>query len=185
MNTIVSDLNDLTKIQVGNMRLEFKAVTVQEVLDEAIRSLRRQIDEKEQNLELVIPPDLPRLWADQARMVQIVINLVSNANKYTRQGGKIQIGAGLWASDPELPTVLEVVHIWVGDNGIGISVDDQGKIFQQYFRTEQSKETANGTGLGLSISKSLIEMQGGHIWFESVLDQGTTFHFTVPVVERD
>jgi signal transduction histidine kinase len=185
MNTIVSDLNDLTKIQVGNMRLEFKAVTVQDVLDEAIRSLNRQIDEKEQNLELVIPDDLPRMWADQARMVQIIINLVSNANKYTRQGGKIQVGAERWPSDPESPTVLEVVHIWVMDNGMGISVEDQEKIFQQYFRTEQSKDTTTGTGLGLSISKSLVEMQGGHIWFESVLDQSTTFHFTVPVIERD
>ena len=71
------------------------------------------------------------------------------------------------------------------DNGIGIPVEDQEKIFEQYFRTEQSKDAATGTGLGLSISKSLIEMQGGHIWFESVFEQGTTFHFTVPVAERD
>lgn len=184
MNTIVSDLNDLTKIQVGNMRLEFKAINVTEVIEEAIRSLNRQIDEKEQGLELVIANDLPDIWADQARMVQIVVNLISNASKYTRQGGKIQVGAELWSSDPESPTVLEVVHVWVLDNGIGISEEDQGKIFQQYFRTEQSKDAATGTGLGLSISKSLVEMQGGHIWFESALEQGTTFHITVPVAER-
>ena len=185
MNTIVSDLNDLTKIQVGNMHLEFKSVSIPDVLDEAIRSLTRQIDEKDQSLELVIPDDLPVIWADQARLVQIFINLISNANKYTHQGGKIQIGAETWPSDPESPTVLEVVHTWVMDTGMGISVEDQAKIFQQYFRTEQSKESTTGTGLGLSISKSLVEMQGGHIWFESVLEQGTTFHLTVPVAERD
>ena len=185
MNTIVSDLNDLTKIQVGNMRLEFKPVSLTDVIDEAVRSLNRQLVEKQQGLELLIAKDLPEIWADQARMVQIVVNLISNANKYTGQGGKVQVGAELWSSDPESPTVFEVIHGWVKDNGIGISAEDQAKIFQQYFRTEQSKEAATGTGLGLNISKSLIEMQGGHIWFESALGQGTTFHFTIPVTDRD
>jgi signal transduction histidine kinase len=78
---------------------------------------------------------------------------------------------------------MKVVHVWVKDNGIGIPVEDQDKIFQQYFRTDISKETATGTGLGLNISRSLVEMQGGRIWFESKPDAGTTFHFTVPVAE--
>ena len=74
-------------------------------------------------------------------------------------------------------------HVWVRDNGIGIPEQDQDKIFQQYFRTDISKETASGTGLGLNISKSLVEMQGGRIWFESEMGKGTMFHFTVPVAE--
>ena len=75
------------------------------------------------------------------------------------------------------------VHLWVQDEGIGISEEDQKKIFTQYFRTENAKDMASGTGLGLSITRSLVEMMGGRIWFESALNQGTTFHFTVPVSE--
>jgi signal transduction histidine kinase len=71
----------------------------------------------------------------------------------------------------------------VQDQGIGIPVEDQEKIFQQYFRTDGAKEMASGTGLGLAITKSLVEMQGGRIWFESVTNEGTTFHFTIPVAE--
>jgi signal transduction histidine kinase len=84
--------------------------------------------------------------------------------------------------DPE--GAKEVVHLWVKDNGIGISIEDQTKIFQKFFRSDDSKaREAPGTGLGLNITKSLIEMQGGRIWFESEYREGTTFHFTVPVAE--
>ncbi|MEJ2510941.1 MAG: ATP-binding protein [Anaerolineales bacterium] len=79
----------------------------------------------------------------------------------------------------------QVVHVQVIDNGIGIKPEDQGKIFQQYFRTEEGKDTASGTGLGLNISRYLVEMQGGKIWFESEYGSGTTFQFTVPVAEEE
>ncbi len=183
MNTIVSDLNDLTKIQVGNMRLDYRAVRMDEALDEAIRSLRRQIDEKEQVLELSLPADLPNVWADPSRMGQILVNLVSNATKYTPAQGRIYIGSELYKSDDEELAHVDFVHVWVRDTGIGISEADQQKIFQQYFRTDVAKETASGTGLGLNITKSLIEMQGGRIWFESETGKGTAFHFILPVAE--
>jgi signal transduction histidine kinase len=78
----------------------------------------------------------------------------------------------------------EVVHLWVKDNGIGISIEDQAKIFQRFFRSDDSKaREAPGTGLGLNITKSLVEMQGGRIWFDSEFRHGTTFHFTVPIAE--
>ena len=78
----------------------------------------------------------------------------------------------------------EVVHLWVKDNGIGISIEDQAKIFQRFFRSDDSKaREAPGTGLGLNITKSLVEMQGGRIWFDSEFRHGTTFHFTVPTAE--
>jgi signal transduction histidine kinase len=80
--------------------------------------------------------------------------------------------------------VKQVVHLWVKDNGIGISTEDQAKIFQRFFRSDDSKaREAPGTGLGLNITKSLVEMQGGRIWFESEYRKGTTFHFTIPVSE--
>ncbi len=183
MNTIVSDLNDLTKIQVGSLRLDYKPVRIDEIVAEVSRSLKRQIEEKEQQVSIHLAPDLPLVWGDPVRLGQILTNLLSNATKYTKPGGQITIGAETCRADEETPTGMEVVHLWVKDSGIGISEEDQPKIFEQYFRTEISKEAATGTGLGLHIAKSLVEMQGGRIWFESKLDEGTTFHFTVPVLE--
>jgi signal transduction histidine kinase len=116
---------------------------------------------------------------------QVLTNLVSNAYKYTPEGGNIEIGARVEANlwDPDgAPTVI---HLWVKDSGIGISSDDQQKIFQKFFRSEDSKaREAPGTGLGLNITRSLVEMQGGRIWFDSQFRNGTTFHFTVPVAEE-
>ena len=77
-----------------------------------------------------------------------------------------------------------VVHISVVDNGIGIKLEDQRKIFTQYFRTEEGKDFAPGTGLGLNITRYLVEMQGGKIWFDSTFGQGSTFHLTVPISEE-
>ena len=152
-------------------------------MDEVIRSLRRQIEDKEQNLNLTLPDDLPQVWADPSRLAQVLVNLVSNAHKYTPQNGEITISAERYVNADETLTGVEYVHIWVQDRGIGISEEDQDKIFEQYFRTDSAKEMASGTGLGLNITRSLVEMQGGRIWFDSVVGQGTTFHFTLPVAE--
>jgi signal transduction histidine kinase len=154
-------------------------------MDEAIRSLQRQIDEKEQTLSLDLPDDLPPIWADPSRLAQILVNMVSNATKYTPQEGQIYVGAQPYATSDDELAGAAYVHIWVKDTGIGISQEDQVKIFQQYFRTDEAKEAASGTGLGLNITKSLIEMQGGRIWFESEPNLGTTFHFILPVAESE
>ncbi len=77
------------------------------------------------------------------------------------------------------------MHLWVKDNGIGISPEDQTKIFQKFYRSDDPKtREAPGTGLGLNITRSLVEMQGGRIWFESEFRQGTTFHVLIPVAEK-
>jgi signal transduction histidine kinase len=183
MNTIVSDLNDLTKIQVGNLRLEYRAVHISEVLDDLVHSFKRQVEDKGQMMVVSLAQDLPLVWVDPARLAQILTNLMSNAHKYTPEGGSFTIGAERYEDVDGMLAGAECLHVWVQDQGIGISEEDQKLIFQQYFRTDSAKEMASGTGLGLSITKSLVEMQGGRIWFESVLGSGTTFHFTVPVVE--
>ena len=183
MNSIVSDLNDLTKIQVGNLRLEFRTVQIPEVLEDVLRSLKRQVEETHQQMVISLEEDLTAVWADPARLAQILTNLISNASKYTLEGGRFVIGAERYAEADGMLAGAEFVHLWVQDFGIGISDEDQKKIFQQYFRTDTAKEMASGTGLGLSITKSLVELQGGRIWFESAFGTGTTFHFTIPTVE--
>ncbi len=184
MNTLVSDLNDVSKIEAGRLRLDFKAQALAGVVEETARSTRRQVEEKNQQLTWQIPADLPNLWTDRTRLAQVLVNLINNAHKYTPQGGQIQVGAEASANLWDAAGAPRVVHIWVKDNGIGISPDDQKKIFQKFFRSEDPKtREVPGTGLGLNITRSLVEMQGGRIWFESEFRAGTTFHFTVPIAE--
>lgn len=185
MKTIVEDLNDNSKIEAGRLRLDYKAVSIDEIIENAIRSIHRQLDDKKQTLELDIPTDIPKIWADKTRMEQVLINLISNANKYTSENGNIHIHAEKNVNIWDEHGAPEVIHIWVKDNGLGISQDDQKKIFQKFFRSDDEQvRKSPGTGLGLNITKSLIELQGGHIWFESEIKKGTTFHITIPVSEN-
>ncbi|HAV77998.1 MAG TPA: hypothetical protein DCX53_11670, partial [Anaerolineae bacterium] len=184
MSVLVSDLNDNAKIEANTLRLDFKPVDVPHVLDQALKSTKRQMDDKKQTVDMVVAKELPNIWADDVRVGQVLTNLVSNAHKYTPEGGKIVVGAEATTNQWDSEGAKQVVHLWVKDNGIGISIEDQVKIFQKFFRSEDSKaREAPGTGLGLNITKSLVEMQGGRIWFESEYRQGTTFHFTIPVAE--
>lgn len=184
MSTLVSDLADVSRIEAGRLRLDFKPWGLKEIVDEVVRSMKRQVEEKKQVFKLQLAPDLPDIWADRIRILQIITNLVSNAHKYTPAGGEFLAAAEVCENrwDPE--GAPRVIHLWVKDNGIGISEDDQVKIFQKFFRSEDPMtREMTGTGLGLNITRSLVEMQGGKIWFESEFRKGTTFHFTVPVAD--
>lgn len=184
MSTLVTDLNDNSKIEAGRLRLDFKATDVADLVDEVIRSTKRQIDDKKQTLDIQINANFPAVWADRTRVGQVLTNLVSNAHKYTPEGGQILVSAEAGPNVWDTEGAAKVVHIWVKDSGIGISPEDQKKVFTKFFRSEDSKaREAPGTGLGLNITKNLVEMQGGKIWFESEFRKGTTFHFTVPVAE--
>jgi signal transduction histidine kinase len=184
MSALVSDLNDSAKIEAGRLRLDFKPVEVRDLVDEVIRSTRRQLDDKKQTVDVQLSEQLSQVWADRIRVGQVLTNLISNAYKYTPEGGKIVIGAEVVANRWDPKGAEQVVHFWVQDNGIGISPDAQSKVFQKFFRSDDSKaREAPGTGLGLNITKSLVEMMGGRIWFDSEFRKGTTFHFTVPIAE--
>jgi signal transduction histidine kinase len=184
MSALVSDLNDNAKIEANRLRLDFKPVEVDEVVDEVLRSTKRQVEDKRQSIELQLIPDLPEVWADRLRVAQVLTNLVSNAHKYTSEGGTITLGAEATNNQWDPEGAKRVVHLWVRDNGIGIAIEDQTKIFQRFFRSDDMKaREVPGTGLGLNITKSLVEMQGGRIWFDSEFRKGTTFHFTIPVAE--
>ena len=182
MSTLVSDLNDNSKIEAGRLRLEYKATDVAVLVDEVVRSIKRQVEDKKQILQVVLSENLPHMWSDRIRVSQVLTNLVSNAYKYTPEGGLVQVGAEETANQWNPEGAARVIHLWVKDSGIGMSPEDQQKIFQKFFRSDDPKaREAPGTGLGLNITKSLVEMQGGRIWFESEFRKGTTFHFTIPV----
>jgi len=181
MSALVSDLNDVSRIESGRLKLEFAAVALAPALEEVIEALRSLMEGKEQKLTMDIPSDLPPVWVDRGRLIQILTNLVSNAHKYTPHGGSLRIAAerspNHW--DPAGPP--EVVHCRIQDSGLGIAPQEQKSIFQKFFRSEDGTvRDLPGTGLGLHITRNLVEMHGGKIWFESELHQGSTFHFTVP-----
>jgi signal transduction histidine kinase len=186
METLVSDLNDLTKQQTGNMKLEIISVDFRNVVLETLRAYQRQIEEKDQLLIIRVPDNLPLARGDRNRLIQIVTNFVSNAYKYTPPGGTITISAeaarNVW--DPQGPP--EVIHCYAQDTGIGMSQDDLDQLFVPYFRSENPKTREQpGTGLGLTITKGLIEQHGGTVWVESEVEVGTTFHFTVPIAAEE
>jgi signal transduction histidine kinase len=185
MKTIVEDLNDNSKIEAKRLELKFKEIDVYDLVETVVRSNTRQVEEKQQTLEVVLPENLPNIWADRVRTEQVLVNLVSNAHKYTQEGGRIIIQAEKTENKWDPQGSPQVVHMWVKDDGYGISPEDQVKIFQKFFRSpdEQARKSP-GTGLGLNITKSLVEMQGGKIWFESEFRKGTTFHITLQVSEN-
>jgi signal transduction histidine kinase len=184
MATLVSDLSDVSRIEAGRMRLEFESVLVDDVFQEIVRSSHNQLELKNQSLHVKIEDKLPNFWGDRIRIIQILTNLVSNANKYSPLNSEIHISAeqceNIW--DPS--GAKQVIHIFVRDHGYGISIQDQSKIFEKFFRSDDPNiREVSGTGLGLNITKTLIEMQGGKIWFESKPNEETTFHFTIPISE--
>jgi signal transduction histidine kinase len=184
MATLVSDLSDVSRMEAGRIRLEFESVSVKEVLGEIIRSSNNQLESKGQSMSLEIEDQIPPFWGDRIRLIQILTNLVSNANKYSPPNSQINISAELCRNiwDPSGPA--QVIQVTIEDHGYGISLQDQGKIFEKFFRADDPNiREVSGTGLGLNITKTLVEMQGGKIWFESKLNEGTTFHFTTPISE--
>lgn len=184
MNTLVSDLNDVTKLQTGNFHMEFTSVKFYHIVAETLRPLEHEIKDKEQQLEMQMPDSLPPIQADHNRLIQVLTNLLSNAHKYTPQGGKIHINAEVTdaPSGPKRSNTDPVLHITVRDTGIGMSDEDLAKLFTPYFRSDNPLAREQpGTGLGLTITRGIIEGHGGQIWVESTLGKGTTFHFTVPL----
>jgi signal transduction histidine kinase len=137
-------------------------------------SFEGQLVQKTVNLSLNLPDNLPAIWADKNRLVQILVNLIGNAWQYTPEGGDVTISV----------TVLDdrFIQIDVEDTGIGIIEKDLEYIFDRFFRSERTEvQVVDGTGLGLSITKSFVDMLGGEIWVKSTLDVGSTFSFTVPI----
>jgi DNA-binding response OmpR family regulator len=122
-----------------------------------------------------VPQVLPEIFADPDRVIQVLTNLVANAHHYTEPGGEIWISARAHGDE---------LHISVKDTGVGISEEDQEKLFTRFFRSDNPVvQDAPGTGLGLSIVQSLVTMHGGRVWLESELGVGSTFSFTMPTAE--
>ncbi len=157
--------------EAGKFTLDKREIDPGEVLKGLCEFLRPQAMEKRQRLVLRLPEAMPPIRADQRRFRQVVENLLSNAMKFSPEGTTITIGAqakGRWL-------VFEV-----SDQGEGISEEEQRRLFQPYFRTEQERHKSHGLGIGLALCKQIVEAHGGRIWVKSQVGEGSTFYFTLP-----
>ncbi|MBN1955798.1 MAG: response regulator [Anaerolineae bacterium] len=176
MQVLVADLRDVSRIESGHLELEKREMGLQEAVRGALQTVRGEIEARAQQLLIDVPDDLPKVEADPARLTQVLVNMLSNANKYTPEGG--QIGLRAWVEG-------RYIHCAVSDTGIGISPEDQEKLFTKFFRSkDRAVRGVQGTGLGLCITKSLVELHGGEIGVQSEMGKGTTFTFTLPVSTR-
>ncbi len=181
MLSLVSDLTDVSRIETGQLHLDRQSVSLKEAIMDIAQTFHPQIEKKKQSLGINVPENLPPLWCDRIRLVQVLTNLVSNAHKYTPAGGHINILAVPYVSHNGSNGSGDFIRITVEDNGIGIEKEDQDMVFEKFFRADSEASQEPGTGLGLTITRNLVEMQNGRIWFESEFNQGTTFHFTLPI----
>jgi signal transduction histidine kinase len=179
LHDLVNDLLNISAIETGKTTLDLRPLDMPQIIEQIVGHLHGRSQHEEKNLivKTDLAPGLPLVNADQARVTQILTNLVDNAFNYTPAGGQITISA---------KATLNHVFISVRDNGIGIARENQDKIFDRFFRAEdEAVQKVSGTGLGLAIVRSLIEMHGGHLAVESELGKGSTFTFNLPVVVED
>ncbi|MBI2935583.1 MAG: GAF domain-containing protein [Chloroflexi bacterium] len=172
LTAIVDDLLNVSRIQSGKLVLNVESLPLREIVEEAVTTARASTDRH--RFVLQIPPGLPRVEADRDKLIQVLINLLGNAVKYSPGGGLITFSA---RHNPERQRVV----VSVADQGIGIAPQDQARLFTTFQRIRRP-ETAqvSGTGLGLYIVKSLVELMRGEVWLESELNKGSTFFFSLP-----
>ena len=176
LTSLVNDLLDISRIETGRVELNQRAVSMTDLVEQVVATLQGRA--RERNLELTSSLDkgLPAVWGDADRLTQILTNLTGNAIQYTPPGGRVSISAR---------ATEDMLEVAVSDTGIGISREDQAKIFDRFFRADDPLvQETSGTGLGLAITASLVHMHGGEIWVESELGEGSTFYFTIPLARR-
>ena len=171
---LINDILDISKIEADRLSLKFGPVSLRSVVDNAMSSLMLRAAEKKIALTAAVAPDLPTLYTDEIRLLQILNNLLSNAVKFTEQGG-----VTLTARAADGDRVVVVVR----DTGIGMSAEDVGKLFTEFFQADSSHSRRyEGTGLGLAITRRLAEALGGGVTVQSEKGIGSTFTVTLPTV---
>ena len=175
--SLINDMLDLSKIEAGKVELVFRNVSLHNVIESLVSEMQSIITPREQILEVYMDEGLPPVRADRAKVRQVLLNLLSNATKFTPDGGKLKIEA---VRDDNW------VQVSVIDTGIGIKNEDKEKIFEEFYQLDNPlSEDKSGTGLGLTIARQIINKHGGRIWVESEYGKGSRFIFTLPVVKND
>jgi len=176
ITSLINDVLDISKLESGKVIWNFKEISIQEVITDAYKALSSLFEQKGIPCYIEIQPSLPFINADRERLIQVVINLLSNALKFTEKG-YVKCKTELNADE---------ILISVEDTGIGIPEEEKEKIFEKFKQVgDLIRGKPKGTGLGLAISKQIVEAHGGKIWVESELGKGSTFYFTIPLKRKE
>jgi signal transduction histidine kinase len=170
---LINDLLDLSKIEAGRLALELGTVSIAETLAASVMFVQERAARQSISLDLIAGIDLPLVQADGRKLKQVVVNLLTNAVKFTPPNGRVTLSAG--RRDGE-------IVVSVADTGIGIAAEDQARLFQEFRQVRHGRASEEGTGLGLALSKKLVELHRGRMWVESEVGKGSTFSFTIPIV---
>ncbi len=173
---LINDILDLTKIEAGRLELNYETVDLRAALLAVLPVVKPRARDKRIRISTFLPTDLPPVWADPGKLNQILLNLLTNGVKYTHENGSVSV---------EARPQGELVEIWVTDTGIGISKEDQERIFHRFTQVDSSAtRTQGGTGLGLAITRELVELHGGTLRVQSKLGKGSSFIFTMPISSK-
>ena len=173
---LINDVLDLAKIEAGKMEWNMGDVQMSEVMERALAATSSLLDQKNLRLERNIAPDLPLVYGDHDKLIQVIVNLVSNAVKFTNDG----------AITCTVRVVNNEMEVNIADTGIGIAPEDHKAVFEQFKQVggDTLTDKPKGTGLGLPICKEIVEHHGGRIWLESEPGKGSTFYFSLPLQKQ-
>jgi GAF domain-containing protein len=174
--SLINDILDLSKIEAGHMELEAADFHLPSAIDNALTLVRERATRRGITLGSTIDERLGLIRGDERKVKQVLLNLLSNALKFTPESGRIDVGAALRG---------ELAEVSVADTGIGIAPADQETVFEEFRQVGAAEKRAEGTGLGLALSRKFVELHGGKIWVRSELGHGSTFTFTLPLRPGD
>jgi signal transduction histidine kinase len=170
--SLINDILDLSKIEAGRMELEPTTFDLPSAVENALILVRERAQRRAIRLGRDVDERLGMIEADERKVKQVLLNLLSNALKFTPEGGRIDVRARVRDGAAEIS---------VTDTGVGIAPEDQQAVFEEFRQVGATVKKAEGTGLGLAISRKFIELHGGSIWVESTLGSGSTFTFSLPL----
>ncbi len=169
---LINDVLDLSKVEVGKMEFKPVELRVEEVISDAVQTVRALTEQKNHTVHIRVEEGIRNIYADKSRLRQVLLNLLSNATKFTPSGGQLEITA---------ETKDDMCLFGVRDNGIGIKPEDRERIFEVFTQAETiEEETRKGTGLGLTLTRQFLLAMGGSIRVESEYGKGSVFYFTIP-----
>jgi GAF domain-containing protein len=169
--SLINDILDLSKIEAGRMELELTDFDLPQAIDNALTLVRERAGRRGIALHQTVDERLGEIRGDERKVKQVLLNLLSNALKFTPEGGRVEVRAGIG----EL-----MVEVSVTDTGVGIAPEDQEAVFEEFRQVGTAAKKVEGTGLGLALSRKFVELHGGRIWVTSQIGVGSTFTFTLP-----
>lgn len=177
LQRLVADLQELSRVEAGAVPLNLQPIPLDRLVGTVTGRLRRLFEDKGVQLEVNLPDRLPPVLGDEDRLIQVLVNIVGNALKYTSEGGQVEISAR--RKD-------RMVILAVKDSGMGISAEHLPHVFTRFYRVDKSRARASGgSGIGLTIARSIVEAHGGKIWVESEGEgKGSIFFFTIPAASQ-